>query len=115
MVTNVTSLSRNGLSDWLIQRVSAGVLALYVLVIVGFLVCGSDGAFVSWHQFMMSTPMKIFSLLAVVCLAAHAWVGLWTIATDYLKPTGLRLAFQGLCILANVVYVLWAFQILWGA
>ena len=38
MVTDVTNLSRSGLSDWLIQRVSALLLAAYTLYIVGNLI-----------------------------------------------------------------------------
>lgn len=114
MVTNVTSLSRNGLSDWMIQRVSAVVLASYVLVLtVYFATCGEVN-YMQWYQFIMSTPMKIFSMLAVIALAAHAWVGLWTIATDYIKPTGFRFVFQWVCILLNASYVLWAGLIFWG-
>ena len=37
MVTSVTSLGRNGLYDWLIQRVSAVVIAVYVIGMLGFL------------------------------------------------------------------------------
>lgn len=114
MVTNVTSLSRNGLSDWMIQRVSAVVLALYVLVLTFYLATCGEVNYTQWYQFIMSTPMKIFSLLAVIALAAHAWVGLWTIATDYIKPAGLRFVFQWVCILLNASYVLWACHIFWG-
>ena len=35
MVTQVTSLSRNGVSDWIIQRVTAYILAAYTVVLTG--------------------------------------------------------------------------------
>jgi succinate dehydrogenase / fumarate reductase membrane anchor subunit len=114
MVTNVTSLSRNGLSDWMIQRVSAVVLGLYAVVMAGYFATSGDINYFQWYQFMMSTPMKIFSMLAFISLAAHAWIGLWTIATDYIKPTAARFVFQWVCILLNVSYVIWAGLIFWG-
>lgn len=98
----------------MIQRVSAVVLALYVLVLTFYLATCGEVNYTQWYQFIMSTPMKIFSLLAVIALAAHAWVGLWTIATDYIKPAGLRFVFQWVCILLNASYVLWACHIFWG-
>ena len=35
-VTNVTSLTRSGLADFVIQRVSAVILAVYTLCVLGF-------------------------------------------------------------------------------
>jgi succinate dehydrogenase / fumarate reductase membrane anchor subunit len=65
--------------------------------------------------------MRIFSLLALVALGAHAWVGMWTIATDYLTPmafgksaTAVRFLFQAVCGVAMFAYFVWGVQILWG-
>ena len=113
MVTNVTSLSRSGLSDWLIQRVSAVIIAIYFLVMMGFLLTHNLD-YLSWKNFICSMPMKIFSVLMLAALVGHAWIGLWTIATDYLKPLWIRLPFQLICLLANLAYFIWAIDILWG-
>lgn len=114
MVTNVTSLGRSGLYDWLLQRISAVVIAVYFLTIMGFLLGHSELDYVTWKNFMSSLPMRILSLLMLVALVAHAWVGLWTIATDYLKPLILRLTFQLICLVTNLAYFIWAIDILWG-
>ena len=65
--------------------------------------------------------MRIFSLLAILSLAAHAWIGMWAVLTDYLterlmgsKGNVLRISAQILCSLTIFVYVVWAIQILWG-
>ncbi|MEJ2754889.1 MAG: succinate dehydrogenase, hydrophobic membrane anchor protein, partial [Gammaproteobacteria bacterium] len=94
---------------------SALVITAYVIIIVGFLVFCSEGTYVAWHQFMMSGPMRIFGVLATLAIAAHAWIGLWTIATDYIKPACIRFVFQWVCIAANVTYVLWAWRIFWSS
>jgi succinate dehydrogenase / fumarate reductase membrane anchor subunit len=113
MIT-ATNLSRSGLSDWIIQRFTAIVLAVYTVVVMGFFLCTSDITYEAWVSFMGCLPMKIFSLLAVVSIAAHAWIGLWTIATDYIKPVAIRSLFLAVCAIASFVYVVWAFQILWS-
>ena len=111
-----------GFRDWLAQRVSAYILAAYFVVIVGYLVGNPGLDYAQWKGFMSCTAMQIFSLLALLALAAHAWVGLWTVSTDYItsrqlggKATALRLAFQAGYMVVNVIYVLWGFMILWSA
>jgi len=115
MVTNITNLGRSGLSDWLIQRVSAVVLALYTLFVVAYLLFHPNLDYATWNGLFAQTWMRIFSLLAFISMAAHAWVGLWTVSTDYLKHTGVRFGFQAVVILAIFIFLVWGIQVLWGA
>lgn len=122
MVTSVTSMGKNGLYDWIIQRATAVVLGVYFVVVVGYLATAGDLTYVAWRDFITSPCMAIFTSIALLSLAAHAWIGLWTVSTDYLttrqlgsKATGIRLAFQAGYMVVNAIYVLWGFMILWGA
>ncbi|BBI49448.1 succinate dehydrogenase hydrophobic membrane anchor subunit [Vreelandella olivaria] len=115
MVTNITSFGRSGLSDWLMQRVSAVILALYTVFIVAFLLFNPNLDYYAWSGLFSQTWMRIFSLLAFVAIAAHAWIGLCTVTTDYLKSTRLRVGAQAVIILGIFVYLVWGIQILWGA
>ena len=119
MVTQVTSFSRSGLSDWLIQRVAGVILLAYFLVIGYVLVGGTDYA--SWKALHANNAMRIFTLLAALSFAAHAWIGLWAVFTDYLTermlgPGGnwLRRFCEIGSVLALLVYLLWVIQIIWG-
>ncbi|PKM04798.1 MAG: succinate dehydrogenase, hydrophobic membrane anchor protein [Gammaproteobacteria bacterium HGW-Gammaproteobacteria-6] len=121
MVTNVTNLSRSGLYDWMVQRVSAVLLAAYVLFLLGYLVLNPGLTFGDWQALFSQNWMRIFSLLTLVALSAHAWVGMWTISTDYLTPMALgksatvvRFLFQAACGLLMFVLFVWGVQILWG-
>ena len=121
MKNSATSFSRSGLSDWLVQRVSAYILAAYFLVIAGFLACSQGVGYTEWYSFMTSTAMRIFTLLALLALAGHAWVGLWTVFTDYVterqmgpKASVLRLLLQVGMAIFIFVDVVWGIQILWG-
>ena len=46
MVTSITSLSRSGLSDWLVQRIAACIMTVYVLFLVGYLIANPALQFV---------------------------------------------------------------------
>lgn len=89
MVNSITNLGRSGAFDWMIQRVTAYVLALYTIFLLGFLVT-TDVTFETWSALFDQTWFRIFSLLALLSLGGHAWVGLWTVTTDYIKPMGAR-------------------------
>ncbi|CAM4183039.1 succinate dehydrogenase, hydrophobic membrane anchor protein [Vreelandella rituensis] len=115
MVTNITSFGRSGLSDWLMQRASAVIMALYTVFLVAYLLFNPGLDYYTWSGLFDQTWMRIFSLLTFISLAAHAWIGLWTVTTDYLKSTPLRVGAQMLIILAIFVYLVWSIQILWGA
>ncbi|MCB1674865.1 MAG: succinate dehydrogenase, hydrophobic membrane anchor protein [Pseudomonadales bacterium] len=119
MVTSVTSMGRSGLYDWLMQRVTAVILLAYFLLVGWVLICGVDYA--SWKALYAQTWMRVFSLLALLSLGIHAWIGLWAVVTDYLTErlmgtTGnvLRLLAQIVCAIIMFTYVVWGIQILWG-
>lgn len=121
MVTTVTSLGRSGLSDWLIQRVSAYVMTAYLIFIVGYLMLTPELSYSQWAALNSSLPMRMFSLLTILSIAAHAWIGLWCVLTDYItvrligpKATALRIICQLGMIAITLSYVIWAIDILWG-
>ncbi|WFF39645.1 succinate dehydrogenase, hydrophobic membrane anchor protein [Moraxella nasibovis] len=109
---SATGLTGSGSRDWILQRISAVVLAVYALVVVGFFLF-NDVNYDTWRSFMMSLPMKLFSLVVILSLVFHAWVGMWTVFTDYVKSSGLRLVLQAAVIIAVLVYLFWGVMIFW--
>lgn len=114
MVTSVTNFGRSGVYDWIIQRLSAVILALYTLFLLGFVIASPDLQFAQWQGLFAQTWMKVFSLVALISICAHAWVGMWTISTDYLKAAAVRFAFQLVCAGFLFVYLVWGIDILWS-
>ena len=114
MVTSVTSFGRSWLSDWLVQRMSAVILAVYSVFMVVYLLVNPQLDFAQWHALFSMTSMRIFSLMALLSLGAHCWIGLWSISTDYLKPFTLRFVFQMVVGLLMFIYTVWGVQLLWG-
>ena len=121
MVTNATSFSRTGLTDFIIQRVTAVILLAYGSCVCAFFFSGGSTDHASLVAFFGHPAMQIFSTLAVLCTIAHAWIGLWTVGTDYLLPghigsaaTAIRFIYQLVCILVLFVYFAWAMDLFWS-
>ena len=114
MVRSATSLTGNGVRDWLWQRVSAVILAVYTLFILGFIWFTPQLDYVAWFQLFQGIGVKLFTILAALSLLTHAWVGMWTILTDYVKPAHLRLILEVLVIIALFLYFIVAIAIVWS-
>jgi succinate dehydrogenase / fumarate reductase, membrane anchor subunit len=103
-----------GLRDWLAQRITAIVMALYRLLLLVLLICAPKLDFTSWHLVFAPQWMKLATLLFLLSVYFHAWVGMRNIIMDYIKCSGLRLALYVLVIAALIVYAGWSVQILWS-
>jgi len=104
-----------GLTDWLIQRLSAVVMVLYTALVLGIALWSGGIDYALWQQLFEHNAFKLASFLFMVSLLYHAWIGMRDIYMDYLKPVGVRLAFEAITVIVLVAYLGWTIQILWGA
>ena len=103
-----------GLGDWLLQRLTAVVMAVYS---VGFVVCiayHAPGSHAEWKAIFTGPFTRLATMLFLAALLYHAWVGMRDIVMDYVKSTGLRLALQSAIGLTLLSYLIWSASILWG-
>jgi len=115
MVKRIVVGAHYGLRDWLVQRVTAVVLVVFTLVLVGAVLLQPTVDYAGWRTIWSSGIVRFAALLAMISLLLHAWIGVRDIFMDYVKPTGVRLTLQILVILALVLYGAWSVQILWRA
>lgn len=121
MVKNITNLSRSGLYDWVMQRISAVILGVYTVFLLGYIFLHPHFNYWDWLNLFSSLGMKIFTSFALFALVGHAWIGMWTITTDYLNEhvagtcvAKLRFPVQLLCFVALIIYILWGLYLVWG-
>jgi succinate dehydrogenase / fumarate reductase membrane anchor subunit len=102
-----------GMRDWLGQRVTAVLLAVYTVVLLVSLLTLPELNYGTWAGLFASGWMKVLTLLALLSLVYHAWIGVRDIYMDYIKPTGVRLVLQVGTIVLLAAYACWAVLILW--
>lgn len=103
-----------GLFDWLAQRVTAIVMALYALLLAGIALWNGGFDYALWRALFANGAFRIATFLLMASVLYHAWVGAREIYMDYLKPVALRLTVQVATIALLVAYLGWTIQILWG-
>jgi succinate dehydrogenase / fumarate reductase, membrane anchor subunit len=103
-----------GLRDWLAQRITAVIVAAYAVVLVAWTIALPEFTYGNWAGMFASGWMKVLTLLALVSVIWHAWVGVRDIYMDYVKPTAIRLFLQVATIVLLAGYACWAVIILWS-
>ena len=103
-----------GMRDWLSQRVTAILMALFtVLVLARLLLTRGPIGYDPWAGLFTPQWMKALTFAVIVALIWHAWIGMCSIWYDYGKPAGLRLLLQAATIVWLVACGGWAVQVLW--
>jgi succinate dehydrogenase / fumarate reductase, membrane anchor subunit len=103
-----------GFRDWLSQRVTAGIMALFTLLVLAQVVFSKGPiGYDKWAGIFSAQWMKVLTFSVIVALAYHVWVGMRDIWMDYIKPVWLRLLLQIITIVWLVGCMGWAIQVLW--
>ena len=103
-----------GLRDWLSQRITAGLMALFTFVVLAqVLFTRGELGYAGWAGIFAAQWMKVLTFVVIVSLLVHAWVGVRDIWMDYVQPVGLRLALQVATLVWLVGCAGWALQVLW--
>ena len=103
-----------GLRDWLSQRITGGLMALFTIILLAQLIftrgpLGYD----LWAGIFAAQWMKVLTFSVIVSLLYHVWVGMRDVWMDYVQPVGIRLALQIFTIVWLVGCAGWAIQVLW--
>jgi succinate dehydrogenase membrane anchor subunit len=113
VVNRILTGAHYGLRSWLVQRVTAVMMATYTIFLASYVLLHPGMDYNAWTWLFSNDVMRSFTLLFLLALFAHAWVGVRDIVMDYVKPAGARLAIHVLVILALLMYAIWSVQILW--
>ena len=103
-----------GLRDWLSQRITGGLMALFTIVLLAQLIFtrGPSG-YDLWAGIFAAQWMKVLTFSVIVALLYHVWVGMRDVWMDYVQPVAIRLVLQIFTIVWLVGCAGWAIQVLW--
>ena len=103
-----------GLRDWLSQRVTAALMAIFTLIVVAQVIFTSGPVgYDRWAGIFAAQWMKVLTFVVIVSLLWHVWVGMRDIWMDYVKPVSIRLFLQIFTIVWLTACAGWAVQVLW--
>jgi succinate dehydrogenase / fumarate reductase membrane anchor subunit len=103
-----------GLRDWLAQRVTAVLMALFTVTVLAQVIFSKGPiGYDKWAGIFSAQWMKALTFTIILALLYHVWVGMRDIWMDYIKPTWLRLSLQVFTIVWLVSCAGWAIQVLW--
>lgn len=114
MVRSLLHLFSHGMSEWLLQRVTAIVMTLYVLMLAVMLPLFWPTDYAGWKALFDMQSVKLASFAFFMSLLLHAWIGMQDVLSDYVKYNRLRAMLRLAVAVALLALGGWALQILWG-
>jgi succinate dehydrogenase / fumarate reductase, membrane anchor subunit len=102
-----------GLRDWLAQRVTSLVMAIFTVAVIVELLLPGPLDYYKWSAIFSHQWMKVLTFMTIVSLLYHVWVGMRNIWMDYAKPVSVRLALDIATIAWLVGCAGWAIQVIW--
>jgi succinate dehydrogenase / fumarate reductase membrane anchor subunit len=102
-----------GVGNFLLQRMTALVLAVYSVLLAVRVLAAGPLDYAAWAALFVPLWMKVLTLVAMLALLYHAWIGVKDIWMDYVKPVWVRLTLQTLTALWLLACAVWSVQILW--
>ena len=97
------------------QRFSALVLLAYTMWLTIFFVFNQPFEFSTWYQFTNQKTFLIFTSLVAITIPLHAFIGLWTIGTDYFTYRTLGFLNHRLAEYAGLIRGVYSFIFtIWG-
>lgn len=103
-----------GLRDWMAQRVTAIVMAIYTVILLVAFLTGNNFSYEGWAGLFSHQWFKLATFVTFLSLLYHAWVGMRNIWMDYVtKSVAARLVLQVVTLLWLIGCAGWAAQIIW--
>ena len=102
----------HGLRDWLLQRLTAIYLGLFLGYLLVHFLLQPQHTFQQWHDWVTQPVMGIAAALFILAVLIHGWVGMRDVVLDYVHAISLRLTILSLIGLTLVATGVWALRVL---
>jgi succinate dehydrogenase / fumarate reductase membrane anchor subunit len=113
MLTRILTRAYTGPRTWLLQRLTAVLLASYLLMLMALLMMHKPMLFAAWKTLFDPLWMRVATLLFLFSLFTHAWLGVRDMLHDYLPSARIRRVSEWLITMLLLLYSIWSVHILW--
>ena len=113
-MSNLLVWASSGYKDWVWQRISALVFLVYALLVISYWAFFPEALLNDWRVFLLNPYMKVLGTLALISFVVHAWIGLWTVITDYVKPALLNKLAIIIVLALLLFYFVFGIVVFWG-
>ena len=104
-----------GLTLWLVQRLTALVILGYTMFLTLYVLkYWHTIDYLAWTALHAHIGMRIASTLVLVSVLWHAFIGIWTVATDYIHAVFIRSMVEVLSFFALLSWAIWGISMVWG-
>ena len=103
-----------GMRLWLSQRLTALVMAVYIVILLILLAIFQPSGYAGWYDFVAPIWFRLATLVFFMCLFMHAWLGVADVLKDYVFNKTLRAYMQMAVDALLVAYLFWLTFILWN-
>ena len=103
-----------GIGDWLIQRITGLVLAIYTVILLVTFFGAHNFSYEGWAGLFSRQWFKLFTEATLLGIFYHVYIGVRDIFMDYVKNFGVRLVLMILAVIWLVSCAVWSVQILWS-
>ena len=115
MRSRPTGSTHTGLREWLLQRVTAIYMGVFVLYLVLRLAVDPITSYFAWKAWFALPTVRIAFAFFFASLLLHSWIGMRSVFMDYVKPMWVRFVVQLVTATALLILTLWSVQILFGS
>lgn len=102
----------HGSRAWLMQRVSAVYLAVYIVMFGLYLLLDAPASYSAWRTWMGLPFIAVATSIFFAALLMHAWVGLRDVIMDYVRPPVIRFILLASVALGLFAMGLWVLRVL---
>lgn len=101
-----------GVRTFVLQRLTAVYLALFIVVFLTYMVISPPADFHSWQAWIASPLVNVSFIAFWVAVMLHAWVGARDVIMDYVHDDALRFIVLCLVGIFLIFMFLWVFKAL---
>lgn len=111
-----SSKKRNGVNEWIFQRISNLAIIAWFIIYLGLIIVKSPTSYEAWVLLHSALWFKIYSSTTLVLASLNSMLAGWQIGTDYIQKVPFSWfgpLYYTVCFALSIIYFASGLYILW--